>query len=861
MASTIDLSSVNLSIQQFQQISSGKYNAGEIKLTSETGLGKINDHVTMKWLNKKDISHEEVLAIKQAFIKALSDNGVDSAELDRIRRSLGLAPDGAVDRGLRERSIRPLTRQQVREILDHNANAINQHNAGRPGAERIRTSAEIYGVGGMKASRAADRDAVNNALDQNRTTSENVQISRFQSVVAGDVDFHLDSERKELLSEARKQLDTLLKGCGGQPSPNKPAEVKVPLPNGQTIVMDIGMSETEFAKKLEDEIVRHKYGDKPVKRDLEIRNAFQSLSLSERLAWLDNVKSQPKAAWEARTIAVMLMHERGVTDFETLSLVNKASLDAVLGIVRQMIESSPEKRGEALQKLVSDHLRMLSDPQFKVDKHDMAFIPALSPGQFNKAVRELFTGKNDTGVPREFKAIVDETLVTLRERFGEAVVPKNAALKPFIDERELDKLARVEGKGDGSPVQRVSVEAMREGVMEMALEEASQKAVRNEIQAAGARLGLSGLIPHIIANGIFTSMPELKAKLVACKSLAEVDDTIGAIRTEVEKAVVRDVSLRRCKQSFGAFVREAICDATGIPVSCLAEKSLPNSRLDYSAALLAQKIAAKQIPAATDADIETLFRGEAAKFAAERANILARADVLKLSDDARADLKGWLLSQDKVSYLDLDAIMADAKKLDMKAVADALKAGAPKEIVYDAMTKVMIQMVPLVHAQLQGKMDESGTMEHTNVETIMLIAAFDAFPGILDGIAAFLERPDVKADDVIHNAKHPAFSFVNFAAPKAGEANAQLAAGLASGTLSPIHGQALAQAARDAGLGDFSPDKAFALFRPDQPAGKILAEAIGASPVTVSPPLLRSIALDALKSLAASLASPPNAPA
>ncbi|MBQ3809489.1 MAG: hypothetical protein II839_01565 [Kiritimatiellae bacterium] len=41
----VDLSRVNISLQQFQDISSGKYNAGEVKLESETELGKINNHV------------------------------------------------------------------------------------------------------------------------------------------------------------------------------------------------------------------------------------------------------------------------------------------------------------------------------------------------------------------------------------------------------------------------------------------------------------------------------------------------------------------------------------------------------------------------------------------------------------------------------------------------------------------------------------------------------------------------------------------------------------------------------------------------------------------------------------------------
>ena len=39
----INLSNVNVSIQQFQAVASGEVNAGEVKLTSETTLGKVNN--------------------------------------------------------------------------------------------------------------------------------------------------------------------------------------------------------------------------------------------------------------------------------------------------------------------------------------------------------------------------------------------------------------------------------------------------------------------------------------------------------------------------------------------------------------------------------------------------------------------------------------------------------------------------------------------------------------------------------------------------------------------------------------------------------------------------------------------------
>ena len=139
----INLANVNISLAQFQAVSSGKYNAGEIRITGQDSLGKVNNHVTQTGKNTVSLSHEEVIAVKTAFVKALRSGGVGREELLRVRTQLGLAPEdgGAVDRALGKRSLKPLTRQQVREILDRNAQTINEH-AGA-GAAPIRTSDEL----------------------------------------------------------------------------------------------------------------------------------------------------------------------------------------------------------------------------------------------------------------------------------------------------------------------------------------------------------------------------------------------------------------------------------------------------------------------------------------------------------------------------------------------------------------------------------------------------------------------------------------------------------------------------------------------------------------------------------------------
>ena len=120
MPQPVNFGNVSLTLQQFNEIASGKYNAGEVRLDGERALAKINNHVHFTGLNKVSLSHAEVLAIKIAFVKALSQNGVQGCSLDRIREELGLEAKHPNDLQLSQRSLRPLSRQQIREILDSN---------------------------------------------------------------------------------------------------------------------------------------------------------------------------------------------------------------------------------------------------------------------------------------------------------------------------------------------------------------------------------------------------------------------------------------------------------------------------------------------------------------------------------------------------------------------------------------------------------------------------------------------------------------------------------------------------------------------------------------------------------------------
>ena len=248
----INFANVNVSIQQFQAVASGEFNAGEVKLTSETTLGKVNNFVTRKWKNKTDHTHEEVLAVKSAFIRALNSCGVVGDELARVRAKLGLAPEqgNGVDRMLGERSIKPLTRQEVREILDRYAGTINT-NAGQG---TIRTADELNaGVSEKeRTSRTRSRNEVNASLDASRRVASNNDVMLFDRMVAGDFEGLHKKNVPRLLEMVQNQLASLREKFGDNPPADDRPQVSLQLPGGQRVEVLARGSSAELLAQLED---------------------------------------------------------------------------------------------------------------------------------------------------------------------------------------------------------------------------------------------------------------------------------------------------------------------------------------------------------------------------------------------------------------------------------------------------------------------------------------------------------------------------------------------------------------------------------------------------------------------------------
>ena len=293
-AGNIDLSRVNISLAEFQKMSDGKYNAGEVRLSGETGLKKVNNHIHRLGANKVGIPHEEVLAIKEAFVKALSSGGVGKDEINKIRGELGLAPASTTDMTLRRRSITPLTRQQIRDVIDRNAASLGA--AVQDGT--IRTSAQLYGrlSDGEKARRAGKREEPAAARFQNGEIDENRSITLFQELIGGTADFQTPNNRTALLGIARQQAADVMKACGGKPGDAKECVLSYKTESGATIEMPTGLTEKKFLETIDNTCVRLCSTGAPDKAIRDARRQFQGLSHGERKEYFAASPTTPATA-------------------------------------------------------------------------------------------------------------------------------------------------------------------------------------------------------------------------------------------------------------------------------------------------------------------------------------------------------------------------------------------------------------------------------------------------------------------------------------------------------------------------------------------------------------------------------------
>ena len=745
----IDFSNVSISIEQFQEISSGKYNAGEVRLSSENTLAKMNNHVHLWGRNVDTISHEETLSIKEAFVRALANSGVGTDALNAVRSELGLAADGKADRTLTERSLKPLSRQQIREILDRNAMAINL----AKGIGTIVTDAQMH-TGEKAAIHAIKRDMTNAALEGSRKQQSSSSVALVQTLIGGDVEFQSSDDRKELLAMARSQKASILLSSNNNPSKDPNGTVTasyIDSRTGYTLAtkIQLGMSEADYLEKLSDEIMRLTNGSAPSEEELDVRAEFKSLQGADRDAWLAQLSRDPAAnGLKARAVAVMLLQEHGVNDFETLSLVNQLGDANALMLATSLSRASGSLQGSAL--LRSAEIRPFADMAAShpadVPEGSQATIPGLSAKDYNATIcTGLITGSKD--IPRSFSRMTYEIGQEVAARLGPD------ALSTALDHSADDLTAGLVDAPDvnrmvpheGDSVSRVTADSIRPEFRKCAFEKASMKLISDRVYNYAAERGMPLADANPVIKSILERTPSLLDDMAACRSPKEAKALLDAMTADprLQNDIVREQAINGCVACADSWVLMALADELDLGMS---DPSMPQ---DVSTTLAktafqqtADQIRSGDIKASTIEEVRTAFNKTAAKFASERADALRSLDSFQMSPQLRNGLRTTLLRMPDPKQLDINDVFAAARKTDFSEVVSLANAQAKPDDILAALSKFFGSVEDGAHAvgDPKGLDYDSG-----NIKSLICQIAVDQTPGGTKAIETILARGDVQS--------------------------------------------------------------------------------------------------------------------
>jgi len=846
MASSINLANVNITIQQFQNIASGKYNAGEVRLTSETSLGKINDSVGSWDSNVKAISHDEVLAIKEAFVRALQKSGVGLVAINDIRRRIGLAPDPALPKALAERSIKPLTRQQIREILDEHKETINL----ATGRQTIRTHAEIYARHGAEAIRQYEqtRRATNAAFMKNRSLDIDRRLLDIQRVIAGDVHFRTDEDRRLLVTSAELLRSEILKlSDGGNLSEDPLYTLSFRKRGGVKVTFALGTSPKEFIGKLDDMLLQLRSERQAPESTTEARREYVRASAAGAAGttnWITSLPDDPRGGFKARTVAVGMLFELGIGDHASLSLLNRVSdRDAITFLSFLMV--NPEKlKGQTLRNSAAfQRLAQQAAANVQVPRDMQAYIPVQSPAEFNHALDDSLRGSLDQ-VPLRFKNMADGIRGELVARFGTDATPANMTFAEAVSTPALYGAL----SGNGRLADYATPEALKARIMPEAVKETARRFL---VSALKPMLKLYGL-PETSATGLASNVtqrnPNILERISQARNPAEAAAAVGEFKNEIGEAMRRRTAVARCMAQAKDWARAELARLMGVPVSTLEGNDITFNRIDTKANRLSQRICGGDDPANTDQEIEAKFRELAVNFANERAALLAQADALEgLSQQTRDEIKKQVLLLDVVTGIDLAEVRDAMGDLHIAELTAALAANGDRNGILNAMGAAGERIKNAAHAFVNA---HNGSPELFDAaKKLMLVFAVCEQPVLRPMLDAFLNRPDManvnigtllEVEGLAENAVD-ANVFMSIVSPDGFSAdNAAIADGIANGRCHPLAAQALNRALEDLGLGNISAGAKAALL--SGAGGRALADQVRQLNFPVTPAILRDLA-------------------
>ena len=740
----IDLNNVNISLDEFQRISSGWYNAGEVKLHDANTLDKMNNHVATWWYDNNDsISHEETVAIKEALVKALSQHGVEGEALARARQKLGLQPMDPADKSLLERSVKPLTRQQIREILDDNAETLNQSE----GHERIRTQAELDAEKSEsgRTKSATGRTKVNAALASRKEFWVNTEIQRFERVVSDMADFASPAERAQLREVAKKQLDALMATCQNRPRADHRAIAKLEIEGGQQVTVDTGLSEVEFAARLENLIVRFHYqpaGPDRIEHDVAA-GYLACKSRKEQQDLLNALPQDPHFGLKARALAVRCLYSRKVTDFATLSVVNRITTANAYALARSLLVMPGTATPDELRANLL-LVQLKAAPPAEVPDRELAYIPATSNRKYNQYVRNFMRSSPEDMFPAH-RNFAETVKMEVRNRLGEVAMPDNTSLNNLVVNEQIAGINPAFGGED----RRNTVETIRESFLAAALQNGATRILDAEMSSAISALGGNPASFRLATNGLIDRYPQFFRDLAAAGTPEQAQEIVAGARDKIQQVARLYCKTEPFDKSSAERARQHLARKLGVAREAIGnERNGVPLRVEQKSEQLFCQILSGQVLANTDEEIEAAFDNVIEENAGELMDHISAVDEIDppLAAHVADQVKTALVSVRKLQNIDIARIAGNVReRVTTQPLDQLLRNNADTASIHTALAGVKANIDAIMREILAGQV-EIGPDDSDGIREVATIIAIRSRPGLADRLDAFFLRPDVRRE-------------------------------------------------------------------------------------------------------------------
>lgn len=267
---------------------------------------------------------------------------------------------------------------------------------------------------------------------------------------------------------------------------------------------------------------------------------------------------------------------------------------------------------------------------------------------FNRSLIEGLKGREASPLPPEYRAALGEALGSLRERFGEDILPGGDSLACFPLKSEL--MQKVEGALKTS-TEAVSPQTLCALIEEKGAAVLASQVLEGRIKACCDELGFEGQKPAILRGLVLDRDKPLSAALSGCSNRQAADAAIEAAMPGIKNYIELRQELKLATDLAKEHAIVSLAAATGLSEG-IVRQSLNLSKLENSFKYLGVDVLGGKSDLRGE-ELVSAMRAKAEHFVEQKAQLYKSVDELGLSPRMADEWKALALAQDTLDRGDI----------------------------------------------------------------------------------------------------------------------------------------------------------------------------------------------------------------